>query len=220
MGSEQPGSNGERELERLLAATNLHRLRGQLLEAEDACRKALEIKPEDVSAREMLGDVLFEAGKLDSALGEYRSALELVPGKTSLETKFATLTLEIAERDRGKALAKDMLLNPRKYAIREKSPLLAFIYSAVVPGLGQFYNGEIIKACVVFGSFLLFILTCVFLQPPYPPGVDNVQMFLMCTSPAVLLFGLVFVLAYIYGVIDAPIVADRSTKSDKSQAEP
>lgn len=220
MVSEDPGYDRERELERLLATANLHRLRGQLLEAEETCRKALEVDPKDVSIREMLGDVLYDAGKLDAASNEYRAALELAPGKASLETKFAKVTLEIAEREREKALAKDVLLNPQKYTVPERNPLIAFVWSAIVPGLGQFYNGEIIKAGVIFGSLLLFILAYAFLQPAYPPGIKNFQTFVLCTNPTVLVLALVFVLAYIYGMIDAPIVADKSGKSDKAHTEP
>ena len=42
---------------------------------------------------------------------------------------------------------------------REHSPTLALIFSVLLPGLGQFYNQEIIKAlCFLFGLILLSFL--------------------------------------------------------------
>lgn len=209
--TEVPGFDRERELERLLAKANLHRLRGQLLEAEDTCRKALALNPKDVVIREMLGDALHDSGKLDAALAEYKTALEYAPGKDSLEKKFAKVTLEIAEREREKAIAQDMLLNPHKYAPRERSPVVAFI-SAFVPGLGQFYNGEMLKAAIVFGSFLLFVLSYALLQKGYPPGITDLQSFLYATNGVVQVTGVIFAIVYIYSVIDAPVAAGKTVR--------
>lgn len=214
--TEDPGFDRERELERLLAKANLHRLRGQFLEAEDTCRQALALNPKDVVIREMLGDVLYDTGKLDSALAEYRTAQELAPGRESIEKKFARVTLEIADRERQKALAADMMLNPQKYAPKERSPGLAFIVS-FVPGLGQFYNGEFVKAGVIFGTFVLFMLSYAVLQKGYPAGISNFQMFLYLTSPAVQVTAVVFFLAYIYGIIDAPVAAGRTIRKPESK---
>lgn len=210
----------EREIERLTAAANLQRMRGQWTDAEDACRKALSIAPNDVVVREMLGDILHECGKLDLALSEYRTALDAAPGKASLETKYAKVTLEIAERERERAIAEDMLRNPRKYTVRERSPVIALLWAVIVPGLGQFYNGDLIKAGVIFGSFLLFVIAYATLQPSYPHHISSLHMFLVFTSPVVLVIGILAGIAYIYGLIDAPIMADKSNKAAKESAEP
>lgn len=220
MTSGDPGYERERELERLLAQANLHRLRGQLLEAEDTCRKAIELNPGDVIIREMLGDVLNDAGKLRAALAEYRTALDYAPGKDSLEKKFAKATLELADREREKVMAQDMMLNPQKYAPRERNQAIAF-FSAFVPGLGQLYNGEIVKAAVIFGTFLLFVLSYALLQQPYPEGIDNLQAFLYVTNPLVQMTAVIFIIAYIYGLIDAPITAGKTVrKSVAKEPEP
>lgn len=210
----------ERELERLLAKANLHRLRGQTIEAEDTCRQALKINPKDIVVREMLADVLRDAGKLDAALAEYKAALDYAPGKESLEKKFARTTLDIAEREREKAIALDMLENPHKYARRERSQGVALLCSGV-PGLGQFYNGDYVKAGVVFGSFLLFVITYALLQRSYGAGVTDISSFLYFTNPVVQLTAVIFGLAYIYGVIDAVVTAGKTTKKPApGQAEP
>jgi len=192
-------------------------MRGQWTDAEDTCRQALGIDPNDVTIRELLADILHECGKLDMALSEYRAALEIAPGKPSLETRFAKVTLEIAEREREKALAQDMLMNPHKYVGRERSPLWAFLSSAIVPGLGQLYNGDMVKAGIIFGVFLLFIVLYGAVQR-YPRGIDNIGQFLYFTNPFVLVLGILAVIAYIYGLMDALFTADKSTKAAKKQA--
>lgn len=220
MSSENPGFDRERELARLLAKANLHRLRGELLEAEDTCRQALQINPQDVLMREMLGDALSDAGKLKAALAEYRTALDYAPGKESLERKFAKVTLGIADQEREKSIAQDMLLNPHKYAPKERSPVVAFI-SSVVPGLGQFYNGEIVKAAVIFGTFLLFVLSYAFLQSEYPPGmIRDLPSFLYLTNPVVKMTGWVFIIAYLYGLIDAPVTAGKTIRKPAGDEKP
>lgn len=209
----------EHEIERLLTLANIQRNRGQLTEAEDACRKALEISPRNVGALEMLGDILNDCGKFDMALCEYKSALGALPGNAVLETKIAKVILEIAEREREKAIAQDMLDNPHKYTARRRNPLLALICSSVVPGLGQLYNGELVKAVIICGTFLLFILSYALFQPPYPQRIDNIQMFIISTNEFVLVLGMLAFIAYVYGLIDAPFAADKSSKAAKKETE-
>ena len=214
MASESLSYEQAREVERLLKAANLHRVRGRLADAEDDCRQALSISPKDISIREMLGDVLCESGKLDAALSEYRAAMELAPENPSLETKFAKVTLEIAERERQKAIALDMIENPHKYAVRRRSPARAVLY-AIVPGLGQFYNGDLVKALVIWGVLVFFFISWA-IPHHYPTGISTIGQFLYFTNPLVLVLGVLFVTAYIYGLIDAAVVAEKSSKAAKA----
>lgn len=210
----------EQEVNKLLTLANVQRMRGQWVEAEDTCRKALSINPRDVTIREMLGDILNDSGKLDMALSEYRTAMEQAPDRVSLEKKYAKVVLDIAEREREKALAQDMIENPHKYTVRKRSAGMAFIWSALVPGLGQFYNGEMVKALVVFGATVLFFISYALLQGSYPPGVTDIWSLIGSTNSAVLVFGIMALIAYIYGVIDAPIVAGKADEAGRKHAEP
>jgi len=201
-------------VERLMRAANLHRMRDRLADAENAFREALSISPKDVSLRETLGDILRERGKLDAALTEYRAAVEIAPENPSLETKFAKVTLEIAERERQKAIVQDMLENPRKYAVRRRSPLKAVLF-ALVPGLGQFYNGDLVKALVIWGVLVLFFISWA-IPHHYPKGISTVGQFLYFTNPLVLMLGVLFVIAYLYSLIDAVVVAEKSGRTTKA----
>lgn len=201
------------ELNKLLTTINLQRMRGQGIEAEETCRKALEISPSDPAIHETLSDLLYERGMLDEALKEIKVAMELQPGKPSIEKKHAKIVLEIGEREYEKALVKDMMDNPHKYVVRERKPGLALLL-ALIPGLGQFYNHELIKAGIVFGTFLLFIVSFGLFQPDYPP-VTSVQEILRFTNPTVQVLGFLSLTAYIYGLVDAPVSAEKSSKGQK-----
>lgn len=206
----------EQALNRCLSMANLQRVRGQLADAEDSCRKAIEMAPNDASIREMLGDILYECGKLDAALVEFKGALQIVPGKESLEKKFARVTLDIGEREYQKALAEDMVNNPKQYQMgRKRSAGMAILCSMLVPGLGQLYRREYVKAAVIFGvTMLLFPLVLALTQFMNPGGYHSIRDFVFDFK--VLLFGALAVLTYIYGVIDAA----SQPKGSKRSSEP
>lgn len=210
--------NKDMEVDRLIALANLQRLRQQFIEAEDTCRRALEIAPNDVIIKEMLGDLLYERGKLEDALAEYKSAMQLAPGKESIETKYAKLVIEIAERDRQKAIVEDMINNPQKYTFRKKNPGIAFLFSIILPGLGQFYNGQQVKAGVLFGIFLLFLASWAAF-PGHYSGVTNISDFFALTNPLVLILGFLSVLSYLYGIFDAVLVASKSSVANKVEKD-
>ena len=216
MESERLTIEQEQEVHRLMTLAHLQRMRGQIRDAEDTCRKALETSPNDVMIREELGDILHEEGKLDMALGEYRLALAISPNSESLEKKFARVTLEIGESEHAKLLAEDMMLNPKKYGTRARNPVMAVVWSIMVPGLGQFYNGQLVKAGIIFGAFCLFVLAYATLQH-YPKGIQTTAEFFYFTNPLVMIFGILAAMAYIYGVIDAPFTADKLTKAIKDK---
>lgn len=214
MASENFDSKEKQELDRLLTLANVQRLREQYTEAESTCRKALELVPDDVAAKEMLADLLLELGKKDEALAEYKSALEIAPGKESLEDKYAKLIIVIAEDERQKEIAKDMINNPHKYTMRKKNPIIAWLLASLVPGMGQFYNGQNIKGAVIFGIFMLFIIVWAGFSSGYS-NIDNIQDLILSTNPLVLTLGFINIVSYIYGIFDAVLVAVRSSMSDK-----
>lgn len=214
MSMERISPEQEQEIERLLALAHLQRIRGQWVEAEDTCRKAVDIAPKEINAREMLADVLHECGKLDMARSEYHTIMELSPENPPIEKKFAKVTLEIAEHEREKMIAMDMLQHPHKYVHRHRNPLWAMLLSAFLPGLGQFYNGDMLKASVAFGSFLLFII-CAAVLPHQNSSSINIVVLFANIHPVAQVLGIIALILYVTGMIDAPIVAEKFNKSGK-----
>jgi tetratricopeptide (TPR) repeat protein len=58
---------------------NIFLRQGELQKAEAACRRALELGPQDEGARFALGCVLYRAGKFDAAREQFEAVLELRP---------------------------------------------------------------------------------------------------------------------------------------------
>ena len=85
------------------------------------------------------------------------------------------------------------------------SPVLACLLSAMMPGAGQLYNGQSLKGliCVVI---LLLVLILVYLVPH--PGRQ--------LPPLLSLAILIGTVDWLYAVIDAPLVASKSSGSGNS----
>ena len=61
----------------LLTQANLHRLRGELAEAESKCRAAIAADPRNAEAHALLGDLCVAQHQMDEGVRAYRAALEL-----------------------------------------------------------------------------------------------------------------------------------------------
>lgn len=64
---------------KLLAAANLHRIRGEANAAIDKCTEALELMPDNPDTHSLLGDIYESAGNLEEAVKWYQMAVDLKP---------------------------------------------------------------------------------------------------------------------------------------------
>ncbi|GDX41138.1 hypothetical protein LBMAG21_14300 [Armatimonadota bacterium] len=128
-----------RDAETLLRDASLLRRRERFSEAEEKCRQALALSPQDSAALEFLGDVLQGVARTDEALAAYKRAIEADPKRSSAEAKYANL-LTLQE-------------NYQTYDPEEvgRNPWVATLLSGGFPGIGQIYNGETTKGLVFFG---------------------------------------------------------------------
>jgi len=106
----------------------------------------------------------------------------------------------------------DSVYVPLKYCdIHKRSPVLACLLSAYIPGLGQVYNKQGLKAGIVFGTFALSFGAAEIYHSsrtinPYNTAHrphDGVTAALLLPMAA----------AYIYSVIDAPVTANWLNKT-------
>jgi tetratricopeptide (TPR) repeat protein len=201
-------SHSQDRLDSLLREANILRLRGQTLEAEERCRSALELKPGDATAHEMLGDLLRERGRLEEAAEEYQSAIASAREHPSAERKFAELTLELAERQRLREHAALLLANPPPQVQQRRNVTVALLVSLIFPGLGQFYNQQPTKGCLVAGAVLICLLLggdallrLIFtIAAARPSGVVNQWG---------AWFGFLGFVFWLYAVIDAVVTAQK-----------
>jgi hypothetical protein len=182
------------DADRQLTAANIARRRGQFKEAEKACRAALELMPKDAPALELYGDILQSVGQVDNALYSYERALEADPTRKTVEKKYAEL----------------MLLQNREIEMLRseyipRSPMVAVLFSAVLPGAGQLYNGEAFKGLLMVLASLGCIATILWTPYGLPRGRGVVP-------TSLYVFIVLFCLIYAYAVVDANNIARRGKK--------
>lgn len=213
------------EIDKLLSTANVHRMRGQFIEAEDTYKQALELAPDRLDIMELVADMLQARGQLDAAAAEYRKILGHEPGRVSAETKYARVVLEIGTREQAKLIAQEMIDNPGKRTA-PRNPLLAAILSVAVPGLGQLYTREFAKGAIILGAFLLSVVILA-LSPMETANIFNNLRALvnpvgsrgnLPVGGLVILASCVLAFIYIYAVIDAPITAAKQTEADRKAA--
>lgn len=204
-----PPSDDKARVEELLRDAHILRMRGQWAAAEDKCRQALELDPDDLMGREMLGDLLAEKGSLDGALEAYRAAFEKQPEKAALEQKLARIVLLKGEEEHERLQAQLFLSAPKGKSSRQRSGAIAVLLSMVCPGAGQIFNGQHVKGGILLGAWLLTIfgwgeaLKLVLGFAGVHRGEAN--------GPLAFL-GLLSLLIWLYGLLDASSQAGKARR--------
>lgn len=179
--------------ERLFRQASLHRRRGRFGEALNECLEAIHLTPRDAAGLELLGDILQALGRVDDALAAYQRASEADPKRATAEKKYAELLLL---QDR--TLSSGLHTEPR-------NPYMAVLLSALCPGAGQYYNGQVVKGLVM--AVLALLLVVALLWTPFGfaggGGVTASSAFLMTCLGAL----------YIVSLVDANVTARASSRS-------
>jgi len=182
------------EADRLLTAANVARRRGHFKEAEQHCREAIELVPQDAAALELYGDIFQSIGRVDDALFAYQRATEADPKRASAEKKYAEL----------------MLLQNREIELLRveyipRNPNVAVLFSALLPGAGQVYNGEPLKGLLIFLSMVICAALLGWTGLGFPGSQNRI-------TASLVLFMALAAMTYIYAVIDANIIARRGKR--------
>ncbi len=219
----------ERERDRLLSLATVQRMRAQILDARASLQKAIIMSagmpgPQVAPIHEMLGDMLAAEERWEQAAASYEQAQILDPARSSTERKFGEMTLRIADE---KAMAKlgGSFAEGSSDAITsgaqgKRNPGFAMILSLIVPGFGQFYNGQFIKGCICLGVFVIAMflvsmtpdikaLRCLFAPTAGCRGLTISPLTWFCVLAA---GG-----SWLFSLIDAPMAASKTVdRSDPS----
>jgi tetratricopeptide (TPR) repeat protein len=204
-------------IDRLLSKANVHRMRGEYIQAEDTYKEVLSMDQSNLDILELIADMIYARGQLDASLAAYKDLLDKEPGRASAETKYARVALDIGEREYAKRLAQDMLENPDKFRTARKSPAIAMIGSIIAPGVGQIYIGDYVKGLIILGAFYFSLLVLAIdkdgtgalflsLKALFNP-LDAPKH--IPVSGMAIFFASVLVFIFVYAVIDAPIAAAK-----------
>ena len=211
----------------LLGRATILRTRGERQKAIELVQQAIQLNEDGWEAHELVGDLYLELGKGTWALESYRRARQLNPSRGVLEEKIGKAALAQAARQQTALMSEALLEGMARTPSTPRRPAMAALFSLVVPGLGQLYNGQVLKGfimallfVVLFGLTTMVILGQVRTAPAsaqgvlYTPSVDLGAVLSGVFSGinavwVVLLMGL-----YIYAVADAGLTAGRSMTSD------
>lgn len=140
----------------IMSARNALR-KGERKRARDEIKKAFAINPGDVSAVDLMGDMLLEEGETEKALALYLRALQQHPKNPIFEEKIGLCRLDLAEMENDR-IAKTIVIDGDANVVKfiERVPHKAVSLSLFLPGAGQFYNEENEKGI----AFLVAGLVC------------------------------------------------------------
>lgn len=130
-----------------LRKAHLLKMRGSSVEAMAHLRSLTESRPDEPAFWETYGDELIEAELLEQARDAYFQAKELRKPRLSAEKKYADVVYRISTG--GMPMSQADVLG---------SPALLALASALLPGAGQFLNGQLAKAAALFGAWLVCFL--------------------------------------------------------------
>jgi hypothetical protein len=207
---QQPAADAS--LDRLLAEIYVRLRQGLYDEAQTRLEQAKEKAPGHPAVLEIEGDLLFARRKYREAEAIYRQAFQVDPTNAKVEEKYATALVKVHEPEFLMHVGPD---EDDIWGSRIKRPVWASaLLSAAIPGLGQWYNGELIK-----GGSIIVVSVLLAFSPIYTmlkTGNDLFKSSAPITMGSLLgpLFtggNLIIILImaglWIYSIIDAILVA-------------
>ncbi|MHB0936139.1 MAG: tetratricopeptide repeat protein [Armatimonadota bacterium] len=217
-----PEAPSNPELDRLLVEMHVRLRQEQYGEVKERLAKAKALAPEHPAVLEIEGDLAFAQGRYKQAETLFKAALQADPGNARVEEKFATALLKVQMPGFSVNQIPDDVDSFWSNRV-PRNPVISGVLSAILPGLGQFHNGDWAKGGVLLLVDLLVYSQIIYavyktlqaikhqnLSLPYSEivgrAMHSVNIFLLLLLAA----------ALIYSVADAIIVARQTRQSSAS----
>lgn len=202
----QPDSPLPPELDRLISEIFLRVRQGRYAEAANRLVAAKTLAPDHPAVLEIEGDLAFAQGRFSHAEKCYKLALAGDPQNGKLEEKYATALLKV----RFPAYLANQIPDDSPWSNRvSRNPTLSALQSAFLPGLGQFYNGDLLKGIIIFSVTLIIDFSVLHLigNALYVKREQNIPMLTTLSHGTSLVLVLLLLAIWVYAVIDAGHVA-------------
>jgi hypothetical protein len=188
-----------------LAEIQLRIRQGQYADAAARLDIVKAGSPEDPAVWEVDGDLAFAQRRYRQAQTSYRRAHELDPTNGPLEEKFALAVVKVHEPDL-LAHQRDLPDDDTPWWAQRipRSPTVSGLLSALIPGVGQCYNGELLR-----GGLLIFAWLMLCAQVLTSVTLDNHGEFTLGAAIASLFHGvallwtLLLLALWLFAIIDA-----------------
>lgn len=204
-----PAAQPEYALDRLLAETHLRIKQQQYAEAKERLEQAKALAPREPAVLELEGDLLFAQRRYAQAEAIYLQAFHADPSNARVEEKYATAIVKVHEpqlRAEVMSLPDD---SPWDFRIA-RPPWASALFSALFPGLGQFYNGDLLKgAGIVFLNIIFWSrMANVLYYLVRDEGQRSREGVMGSLTQGANIFVLLLMLAlWIYSIVDAYLIA-------------
>lgn len=198
-------------VEQLVREVHLKLRQGLTADVETQLAAAKTLAPEHPAVLEIEGDLAVERGRYAQAEPLYRKAFQADRGNARLEEKFATALVKMHESE---YLAHDVPDDSPWSNRVKRIPAASGMMSFVVPGLGQFHNGDWLKGAIMIGAWVfLFLFDCwpvfttlrVFKETSRTYSTADIVASLF--HGPYLLVTILIIAVWLYGIIDAVLVA-------------
>jgi tetratricopeptide (TPR) repeat protein len=229
MSDEPTLSEIQNRIRELLGRATLLRSRGERREALQLAQQAVDLDEKSWEAYELMGDLYLDMGRGEQALDSYRRARKINESRGVLEEKIGRAALARAARQRATTMSEAVLDGMAQSDTVKRKPGLAALLSLIIPGLGQLYNGEVIKGFIMAALFIaLFGLSTVAVRASiaaspispqgalYGPQIDFVGILSALFSGISAVWVVLLLVLWIYSIGDAGIRASKSMTSDST----
>jgi tetratricopeptide (TPR) repeat protein len=207
-----------------LGRATLARARNQREQALKLLQEAIGLDDADPEAYELKGDILLDLKRGEEAMACFKRARELHPDRPALEDKIARAALQRAARQRTIEMSQ-AILEGRVKPTSKKSPSYAALLSLLIPGLGQIYNGEMMKGLALILAFVfLFALAVLavlremaaspFGGMGYGQPTTSGAVMSALSSGSTVLVTILLAAVWIYAIAEAALYAGRTMTSD------
>jgi hypothetical protein len=210
------------ELDRLLMEMHVRLRQEQFNEVKERLAKAKTIAPDHPAVLEAEGDLAFVEQHYKQAETLFKAALQTDPGNARLEEKFATALLKVQMPGFSINQIPDDVDSFWSNRV-PRNPVISGILSAVLPGLGQFHNGDWLKGAILF-LFDLWIYSKVIYVVYQTLRIIHKQGLTLsygdivgrATHSVSIFLLLLLAAALIYSIVDAVMVAKMMQASTKA----
>jgi tetratricopeptide (TPR) repeat protein len=207
-----PSAAANLALDRILSEIYLRLRQGKFAEAKERLAKAKALAPDAPAVLEIEGDLAFAQRNYRTAETLYRDALTRDRKNTKLEEKYARALLKVHEPEYAYLRNYDDSLWSNRVP---RNPIASTLLSALLPGLGQLYNGDIFKGiimiffAILFESQVVWAYARVLVKSQQVPHVLSraFDTLFHGANPVLLL---IILGLWVYGLIDAWLVAKES----------
>jgi len=228
MSEERSHADTQMQVRELLGRATLLRAKGNRQEALQLAEQAIALDERGWEAQELRGDILLDLNRGEQAMQAYRRARELNANRAVLEEKIGRAAISRLAVQQTTNLSQQLLAGA-KPNVPPRKPGTAALLSLLVPGLGQLYNGQVLKGFITVVLFMLVLtLTGMAVRAEvstspfssrgvlYGPRLDATALLGELFSGVSLIWILLLLAIYIYSVADAGLTASRSMTSDET----